>query len=231
MEAVFVGHPLADEISPDMAGSAYRQEARETLALPGDAAVVAVLPGSRSSEVKLMGPGFLDACERIQTRLKNVRFVVPCLRPVIRQQMEALGLAITPHLRLVLYDGNARMALTACDAALVKSGTSTLEAMLLHRPMVVSYRLGELTYQLVSRLLRTPYVALPNILAGQELVPELLQHDATPEALAENLLAELERAAADAEYLSRFEALHQSLRQGADARAAHAVLDWLERRS
>ena len=230
VEAVFVGHPLADEIAPDMAGNAYRQEARETLALPADRPVVAVLPGSRASEVKLMGPGFLDACERIQARLENVRFVVPCLRPAIRQQMEGLS-RDHPDLRLVLYDGNARMALTACDAALVKSGTSTLEAMLLHRPMVVSYRLGELTYQLVSRLLRTPYVALPNILAGEELVPELLQHDATPEALAENLLAELERAAADAEYLSRFEALHRSLRQGADARAAHAVLDWLERRS
>jgi lipid-A-disaccharide synthase len=229
VEAVFVGHPLADEISPDMADAEHQAAARERLGLPGGP-VVAVLPGSRSSEVKLMGPGFLEACELIQARLEGVHFVVPCLRPVIREMMEALA-ADHPDLCLHLYDGNAREALTACDAALVKSGTSTLEAMLLHRPMVVSYRLGELTYQLVSRLLRTPYVALPNILAGEELVPELLQHDATPAALAENLLAELERGNADAEYLSRLEALHRSLRQGADARAAHAVLDWLERRS
>ena len=99
--------------------------------------------------------------------------------------------------------------------------------MLLHRPMVVSYRLGELTYQVVSRLLRTEFVALPNILAGEALVPELLQHEATPAALAENLLAVLYRAGEDDEYLSRFEALHASLRQGANERAADAVLDWL----
>jgi len=228
VEAVFVGHPLADEISPEMSDTAHREAARRTLGLPIGVPVVAVLPGSRSSEVKLMGPGFLDACVRIQAAIENVHFVVPCLRPVIREAMEIMGRE-HPDLRLTLYDGNARSALTACDAALVKSGTSTLEAMLLHRPMVVSYKLGEVTYQLVSRLLRTPYVALPNILAGEELVPELLQHEATGAALAENLLAELYTAAGDVEYLSRFEALHRSLRRGADDRAAQTVLDWLER--
>jgi lipid-A-disaccharide synthase len=173
-----------------------------------------------------MAPGFLAACELIRTEHPDVKFVVPCLRAVIRRSMEAL-LAAHPDLPVTLYDGNARLALTACDAALVKSGTSTLEAMLLHRPMVVSYRLGELTYQVVSRLLRTEFVALPNILAGEALVPELLQHEATPTALAENLLAALYRAGEDDEYLSRFEALHASLRQGANERAADAVLDWL----
>lgn len=226
VRAVFVGHPLADEISPEMSNAAHRAKARAALGLALEDAVVAVLPGSRSSEVKLMAPGFLEACERIRARLGTAHFVVPCLRPVIRDAMEA-QLAAHPGLPVTLYDGNARQALTACDAALVKSGTSTLEAMLLHRPMVVSYRLGELTYQLVSRLLRTPYVALPNILADQALVPELLQHEATPEALAENLLAELYRAGRDDEYLSRFEALHASLRQGANERAAEAVLGWL----
>ncbi len=228
VEAVFVGHPLADEIEPQMSDAAHQLAARSQLGLREQGTVVAVLPGSRSSEVKLMAPGFLQACERVQARLGEVQFVVPCLRPVIRQAME-VHLAGYPELPVRLYDGNARTALAACDAALVKSGTSTLEAMLLHRPMVVSYRLGELTYQLVSRLLRTPYVALPNILAGQALVPELLQHEATPEALAENLLAELYRAREDGEYLSRFEALHASLRQGANERAADAVLDWLDR--
>jgi len=226
VQAVFVGHPLADEIDPEMSGETAQQAARAQLALTGEAPVVAVLPGSRSSEVKLMAPGFLSACEKIAATLGPVRFVVPCLRPVIREAMEAL-LDSHPDLSVTLYDGNARLALTACDAALVKSGTSTLEAMLLHRPMVVSYRLGELTYRLVSRLLRTPYVALPNILAGEALVPELLQHEATPDALAENLLAELYRAERDDEYLSRFEALHASLRQGANERAADAVLAWL----
>ena len=132
-----------------------------------------------------------------------------------------------PDLDVVPYDGDARAALTACDVALVKSGTSTLEAMLLHRPMVVSYRLGELTYQLVRHLLRTPYVALPNILAGEELVPELLQHAATPAALAEKLLEQLDKRAGNTEYLARFEALHRQLRLGANERAAEAVLSWL----
>jgi lipid-A-disaccharide synthase len=226
VQAEFVGHPLADEIGPEMSDPAHRAAARKELGLSEAGPVVAVLPGSRSSEVKLMAPGFLSACEQIRTSLGQTQFVVPCLRPVIREAMEKL-LSQHPDLQVTLYDGNARLALTACEAALVKSGTSTLEAMLLHRPMVVSYRLGELTYLLVNRLLRTPYVALPNILAGEALVPELLQHDATPDALAEKLLAELYRADRDDEYLSRFEALHASLRQGANERAADAVLEWL----
>ena len=131
---------------------------------------------------------------------------------------------------VVTYRGNARQALTACNVALVKSGTSTLEAMLLHRPMVASYRLGRLTYQVVRRLLRTPYIALPNILADKELVPELHQDDATPTALAEKLLDQLDNRAGNAEYLAQFESLHRTLRRGADERAAEAVVDWLERR-
>ncbi|HEY5646252.1 MAG TPA: lipid-A-disaccharide synthase, partial [Pseudomonadales bacterium] len=195
--------------------------------LPAAATVIAVLPGSRLSEVRLMGPVFLDACEEVQRRLETVTFVVPCLRPSIFEAVSAL-VAAHPALDVRLVHGNARMALSACDAALVKSGTSTLEAMLLHRPMVVSYRLGELTYRVVKGLLRTPYVALPNILQGAELVPELLQHEATPEALAENLVAQLDKRAGDVEYLRSFESLHASLRQGADDRAAETVLDWLE---
>ena len=180
--------------------------------------------------MKLRAAGFLDASELFRAQQEQVTCVLPCLREAIAGEMRSL-LDRHPNLPVRLYQGNARLALTACNAALVKSGTSTLEAMLLHRPMVVSYRLGELTYQLVSRLLRTPYVALPNILEGDELVPELLQNDATPSALAENLLAQLDKATANPEYLSRFEALHEALRQGADDRAAEAVLDWLEQRA
>jgi len=226
VRAVFVGHPLADEISPDMGDEAHRTAARTELGLPVSGTVIAVLPGSRLSEVRLMGPVFLDACEVVRERLGSVTFVVPCLRPTLFETVTRLMQA-HPGLDVRPVHGNARCALTACDAGLVKSGTSTLEAMLLHRPMVVSYRLGELTYQVVRRLLRTPYVALPNILAGAELVPELLQHAATPQALAENLLAQLDKRAGDTEYLKRFESLHATLRQGADDRAAEAVLGWL----
>jgi lipid-A-disaccharide synthase len=229
VRAVFVGHPLADEIDFHMAGDEYRRETRRGLGIGEGGPVIAVLPGSRLSEVRFMGPDFLEACEVVTARLGQVRFVIPCLKPAIREEMTAL-LAGHAALDVTVYDGDARRALAACDVALVKSGTSTLEAMLLHRPMVVSYRLGELTYQLVRRLLRTPYVALPNILKGEELVPELLQHEARPEALAEKLLEQLDKRTQDREYLSQFEALHRTLRLGADERAADAVLEWLDDR-
>ncbi len=227
VHAVFVGHPLADEISPQMGDETHRKSARQAIGLPEAGPVIAVLPGSRLSEVRLMGPVFFGACEVVRAALGQVTFVVPCLRPPIFEAVTAL-LEAHQTLEVTLVHGNARMALTACDVALVKSGTSTLEAMLLHRPMVVSYRLGELTYRVVKFLLRTPYVALPNILAGRELVPELLQHDATAQALAGNLLVQLDKRAGDAEYLRAFESLHASLRQGADDRAAETVLGWLE---
>jgi lipid-A-disaccharide synthase len=228
VEAVFVGHPLADEIGPDAGNESSRRAARQALGMAESGTVVAVLPGSRLSEVRLMADPFLEACERLRASRADVAFVVPALNDVLAAELRS-RLAAHPSLNATLYVGNGRQALTACDVALVKSGTSTLEAMLLHRPMVVSYRLGELTYRVVRRLLRTPYVALPNILAGTELVPELLQHDATPAALAENVLEQLDNGAANAEYLSRFEALHAELRQGANERAAEALLAWLQR--
>ncbi|MEQ9003323.1 MAG: lipid-A-disaccharide synthase, partial [Pseudomonadales bacterium] len=222
VRAVFVGHPLADAIAPDAGSPAARLAARRALGLPGDALVVALLPGSRLSEVRLMGTVFLEAARLLAAQRPDVRFVVPCLRPAIAAWLAEAGTAY-PDLALSAYEGNARQALTACDGALVKSGTSTLEAMLLRRPMVVSYRLGAVTYWIVRRMLRTPFVALPNILAGRRLVPELLQDAATPAALAAALVAELDKARAEPEYLAEFERLHLLLRRHADARAAEAV--------
>ncbi len=222
VRAVYVGHPLADAIDLEAGSPAAQRQARIELGVPTDVPVVALLPGSRLSEVRLMGDVFLAAAERLAVSLGGIRFVVPCIRPAIADWL-AEARARHPGLSLCGYAGNARLALTACDGALVKSGTSTLEAMLLRRPMVVSYRLGPVTYQLVRRLLRTPYVALPNILAGRELVPELLQDRATPAALAGALLGELDKCRADPEYLREFERLHLRLRQDADARAAEAV--------
>jgi lipid-A-disaccharide synthase len=212
VRAVFVGHPLADAIAPDAGSPAARLAARRALGLPGDALVVALLPGSRLSEVRLMGAVFLEAARLLAAQRPDVRFVVPCLRPAIAAWLAEAGTAY-PDL--------------ACDGALVKSGTSTLEAMLLRRPMVVSYRLGPVTYWIVRRMLRTPFVALPNILAGRRLVPELLQDAATPAALAAALVAELDKARAEPEYLAEFERLHLLLRRHADARAAEAVAAWL----
>lgn len=226
LRAVYVGHPLADAIDLDAGDDAHRRAARAELGLPEAGLVVGLLPGSRMSEIRLLGPVFLEAAARIAEYRPEARFVVPCVRPAIARWL-AEATRRQPALRIVPDHGNARRALSACDAALVKSGTSTLEAMLLRRPMVVSYRLGRVTYALVRRLLRTPYVALPNILAGRELVPELLQDRATPAALAAALLGELDKAGGDPEYLAEFDRLHRELRCDADARAADAVAGWL----
>ncbi len=225
IEAVYVGHPLADEITHDTGSDEARMVARRELGLPDERLCIALLPGSRMSEVKYMAEAFLTAADLIKVRVGEVGFVIPCLRPDIASWLKS---AINRHhsLDVVQYDGNARLALIACDAAIVKSGTGTLEAMLLRRPMVVSYKLGELTYRIVRRMVRSPFVALPNILAGRMLVPELLQDDATPQALADNLLSSLsalDKTSREPETLAEFARLHELLRQGADKKAAQAV--------
>ncbi len=225
IEAVYVGHPLADEITYDTGSDEARTAARRELGLPDERLCIALLPGSRMSEVKYMAEAFLAAADLIKARVGEVGFVIPCLRPNIASWLKS---AINRHhsLDVVQYDGNARLALIACDAAIVKSGTGTLEAMLLRRPMVVTYKLGELTYRIIRRMVRSPFVGLPNILAGRMLVPELLQDDATPEALADNLLSslsELDKTSREPETLAEFARLHDLLRQGADKKAAQAV--------
>jgi lipid-A-disaccharide synthase len=219
----YVGHPLADAIDVDDGSEAARAAARVTLGIPVAAApLVALLPGSRMAEVRMLGDTFLAAGAAIARQRPGACFVVPCVRPAISAWLEEARRRF-PDLPITAYPGNARLALAACDGAIVKSGTSTLEAMLLGRPMVVSYRLGWLSYQIVRRLLKTPYIAMPNILAGRHLVPELLQDRATPDGLANALLAELDKAQGNAEYLREFTRLHRILRRHADARAAEAV--------
>ena len=227
VNAVFVGHPLADAIADADGGEQARLAACRELDIDPKGPVIAVLPGSRMSEIRMLGDRFLDAAQLVQRELPDARFIVPCVRPQIADWI-AVARQARPQLALTTYQGDARIALTACTAALVKSGTSTLEAMLLGRPMVVSYRLGPLTYQLVRTLLRTRFVALPNILAGRLLVPELLQKEATPELLAGALLAELDKSGVDPEYLSEFRRLGDVLRRDANARAAEAVSRCLE---
>jgi lipid-A-disaccharide synthase len=227
VNAVFVGHPLADAIADTDRGEPARRSAREGLGIDPAGTVIAILPGSRMGEIRLLGERFLDAALIVQRQRPDIRFIVPCVRPQIADWVSAAGRA-RPQLDLTVYTGNARRALTACSVALVKSGTGTLEAMLLGRPMVVSYRLGPATYRLVRLLLRTPFVALPNILAGRQLVPELLQEAATPERLAIALLGELDKAGADPEYLSEFRRLREVLRRDANSRAAEAVSRYLE---
>ncbi|MFK3969522.1 lipid-A-disaccharide synthase [Pseudomonas sp. NPDC087358] len=210
----FVGHPLADTIPLD----ADRVGARAELGL-GEGPVVALMPGSRGGEVGRLGALFFDAAERLLALRPEVRFVLPCASPQRRAQIELL--LEGRKLPLTLLDGRSHVALAACDAVLIASGTATLEALLYKRPMVVAYRLAPLTYWILKRMVKSPYVSLPNLLAQRLLVPELLQDAATAQALADTLLPLLDNGA---EQTAGFDAIHRTLRRDASNQAADAVL-------
>jgi len=211
----FVGHPLADTI----ALCADRAAARQALGLPVDGLVVALMPGSRGGEVARLGDLFLSAAERLRAMRPGIRFVMPCASPERRQQLEQM--LATRDLPLTLLDGRSHEALAACNAVLIASGTATLEALLFKRPMVVAYSVAPMTYRILRRLVKSPYVALPNLLAQRLLVPELLQDAATPEALAQTLSPLLDDGDVQTE---GFDSIHRTLRCDASSQAADAVL-------
>ena len=210
----FVGHTLADAIPLQ----ADRSAARAELGLP-DGPLVALMPGSRGGEVGRLASVFFDAAERLQALKPGVRFVLPCASPQRRAQIETL--LEGRNLPLTLLDGQSHLALAACDAVLIASGTATLEALLYKRPMVVAYRLAPLTFWILKRMVKSPYISLPNLLAQRLLVPELLQDDATPEALAQTLLPLIDGGE---EQTRGFDDIHRTLRRDASNQAADAVL-------
>ncbi|SFI72056.1 lipid-A-disaccharide synthase [Stutzerimonas stutzeri] len=211
----FVGHPLADAIPL----CADRAAARQALGLPADGLVVALMPGSRGGEVARLGDLFLSAAERLRAMRPGIRFVMPCASPERRLQLEQM--LVTRDLPLTLLDGRSHEALAACNAVLIASGTATLEALLFKRPMVVAYSVAPMTYRILRRLVKSPYVALPNLLAQRLLVPELLQDAATPEALAQSLSPLLDDGDVQTE---GFDSIHRTLRCDASSQAADAVL-------
>jgi lipid-A-disaccharide synthase len=210
----FVGHTLADTIPLQ----ADRAAARAELGL-ADGPLVALMPGSRGGEVGRLGALFFDAAERLMALKPGVRFVLPCASPQRRVQIEAL--LEERNLPLTLLDGQSHLALAACDAVLIASGTATLEALLYKRPMVVAYRLAPLTFWILKRMVKSPYISLPNLLAQRLLVPELLQDDATPEALAQTVLPLIDGGE---EQTRGFDDIHRTLRRDASNQAADAVL-------
>jgi lipid-A-disaccharide synthase len=220
--ATYVGHPLAQAIAlrPDP------QAARARLGLSGRETVIAVLPGSRKAEIDFIGPVFFGAANRLAADLNPVRFVVPVADAALRPRIEAL---IARHPRLgpitSLIEGRSHDCLEASHAVLVTSGTATLEAALFKRPMVIAYRMPRLSAWMIRKIGGyVPWVGLPNILAGEALVPELLQDEATDSALAEALIGQLNDPAGQARLAERFEAIHESLRRDTPSLVAEVVL-------
>ena len=211
----FVGHPLADAIPQQ----ADRAGARAALDLPHDEPVVALMPGSRGGEVARLGELFLDAAIRLRALRPGVRFLLPCATPERREQLEQM--LAGRDLPLTLLNGRSHEALAACDAVLIASGTATLEALLYKRPMVVAYRVAPLTYRILKRLVKSPYISLPNLLAERLLVPELIQDAATPEALAQAVAPLIDGGQVQTE---GFDVIHRALRRDASVSAADAVL-------
>lgn len=218
---LFVGHPLADSVA--MHNDPL--PAREQLGLPTDAQVVALLPGSRGGEVAKLGALFVETARYLLTKKPQLRFVIPAANQARREQL-AVILADMPNLPIEILDGQSQTALQACDAVLIASGTATLEALLFKKPMVVAYKLAPVSYWLLKKMVKSPYISLPNLLAAEMLVPEFIQDAATPEALGEAVLEQLRDGSTQTQ---RFIELHESLRCDASQRAAHGVLQLLGR--
>ncbi len=221
----YVGHPLADVIPQEP----KKEEARAALRLPGKKLIVAMLPGSRRSELHYMASAFVLAAHRFRQEMPEVHFVVPTVTRATRDMFE---MAVHQHQRtdlpLTLLFGHSHEALAAADMALVASGTATLETALFKTPMVIAYRQSPITWALMRTMLYLPYIGMPNILAGERLVPELLQDEANPGALAAALLALWRDAAARKRQIERFHDFHHLLRQNTAQKAADAVLEVVE---
>jgi lipid-A-disaccharide synthase len=217
----YVGHPLADTLplQPDV------QAARQTLGLQETGEVVALLPGSRVGEVTRLAPLMLAAAERLVAQRPGMRFLLPAATTRLHTQLA--GLLRGRNLPVSLLAGQAHLAMAAADSVLLASGTATLEAALLKKPMVITYRLPALSYQLMKRRAYLPYVGLPNILLGRFAVPELIQDQATPAALARALADSLDDVAGRGRLVRDFTELHGQLRCGAAARIAAAVSPYL----
>ncbi len=224
----FVGHPLADAIPLQARQVDYRQQ----LDLDMEARWLAVLPGSRMAEARYLAPAFLQTIAWCAQRLDDLKFVIPAANDKLYAylQTELRNCAdCKPYLdRIRLLNGAAQQAMGAADAVLLASGTSTLEAMLLKRPMVVAYRLSGLTHAIVSRMIKLPYFSLPNLLADKALVPEFIQQQVCAKQLGPAVARQLEDNERRAELQRIFTDIHVQLRQGASEQASSAILELLE---
>ena len=221
----YVGHPLADFLPEQPNRTEMREQMR---ILPKSAKVFALLPGSRQSEVRHLAATYIETAKLILQKMPEAQFLVPLASRETRNIFEEVQWKLeAQHLPITLLFGHAHDAMIAADGVLVASGTATLEAALLKRPMVITYKMPALTYWISKRKQYQPYVGLPNILAGRFVVPEILQDDATPENLAQALLNLVNNKSAVAELELIFAKMHQTLRQNTAQKAAAAILPYL----
>jgi lipid-A-disaccharide synthase len=221
----FVGHPLADDIpvKPNM------KAARETLKLKQSSLVIAMLPGSRKSEVQQHADLFIKTAQLIAQENTNSIFLVPLITRATRNIFENALYKIQPEsLNLQVLFGHAHEAMEAADIVIVASGTATLEAALLKRPMLITYRMPTISWHILKRMNYLPYVGLPNVLAGKFLVPELLQKEATPEKLADAVTHMLNDPGRIKEIKKEFTEIHQSLKQNTAKKASEVVLSYIK---
>ena len=219
----FVGHPLADSI-PLIPNKA---QARAKFGLEDASKVVALLPGSRSGEIAYVGESFIDTARWLYERDPEITFLLPYVNDARRIQVEEMIHRQGGGLPIKLINGQSRDVMSASDVVVLASGTATLEAMLLKRPMVVAYRVSKFTHYIMKRLLKTQFISLPNLLAGKELVPELIQDLAQPDLIGQRVLERLNSAKA-VEMQESFTRLHKELRCDASEQAADAISNLLE---
>lgn len=225
INAAFVGHPLADEVEFD----ADQQTARQQLDLPSKQRIIAVLPGSRTGEIRRLAPDFLLAAQQLHQQHPTWVFVTPVVNARLRELLTQLHQEHTPQLPLQFLDGQSRTLMQAADAILLASGTAVLEGMLAGRLMVAAYRVAPFTMWLLRtfKLLKVKYVTLPNHLANEELVPEILQEEVTPARLAQAVEDLFTLPVARHAYLlQRFRELHGQLQKNASQTAANVILNF-----
>jgi len=229
MPVKFVGHTLADEIELTVDKSAARRELglEETLQ---DKSLIAVLPGSRNSEVQRLSKPFIDTMVNCQKVNPNIKFIVPLVSKEHHDIFKKLIQGYHEAPQIIFLDGQSRLAMAASDAVLLASGTATLEALLLKKPMIVAYKLAPLTYWIAKKLLSVPYFSVPNLLSGEKLVEELIQDDVNEYNMVPKVLSLLN----EEEWKDRldiFHDIHLMLRKNASKTAAKAVIEYVNNSS
>ncbi|MFV2055764.1 MAG: lipid-A-disaccharide synthase [Thiohalomonadales bacterium] len=221
--AVFVGHPLADSI-PEYAD---KKAARKKLSINEEGEYIAILPGSRTNEIRYLTSTFIESARWCIHRRPNVTFLIPLVNSKRRKQFETILGNLPQITNIMLVDGQSQTVMAAADVILLASGTAALEALLLKRPMVVAYKLASLTYHIYKFLSRTRFYSLPNILTGSELVPELIQDDANAERIGTELLSYLNDESKTEALIAEYRDIHRSLKKGASVQASKAILESL----